>query len=142
MKKKCPKCEIEKSCENFNKNKSRKDGLQNYCRECQKEIDKAFQPKRDLTLKKKNLYDIRKRNRQHVINFLKKNPCVDCGEADVFVLEFDHKKNKHLNVSNMVSRGYSLEKIMKEIGKCDVRCANCHRRKTAKQFGWYKDIEI
>lgn len=78
----------------------------------------------------------RKRNTEFLVNYLKTHPCVDCGEKDFLVLEFDHRKNKSDNVSNLMS--YSINKILKEIEKCDVRCANCHRRKTVEQLGWYK----
>lgn len=62
--------------------------------------------------------------------------CQDCGEVDPVVLEFDHRDDKIMDVSTMIgSRSWSV--IQAEIAKCDVVCANCHRRRTAKRFGWY-----
>jgi hypothetical protein len=57
---------------------------------------------------------------------------------DPIVLEFDHLSDKITAVSKM-HRNFTLEAVKLEIRKCEVRCANCHRRKTAKQFGWYKN---
>lgn len=52
--------------------------------------------------------------------------CVDCGNTDIRVLEFDHVRGvKVANVSRMVLDA-SLDKIMAEIAKCEVRCRNCH----------------
>ncbi|MEI8175097.1 MAG: hypothetical protein WCG28_04060, partial [bacterium] len=69
-----------------------------------------------------------------------KNPCVDCHESDIAVLEFDHigKIPKFKAVSSLMGHRYPLEKIKEEIKKCEVRCANCHRRKTAKELKWFK----
>ncbi len=70
--------------------------------------------------------------------YLSFHPCVDCGEADPLVLELDHRdraKKLH-NLSRMWYNGYSWKKIEDEIAKCDVRCANCHRRRTAHQQKW------
>lgn len=70
--------------------------------------------------------------------FLISNPCVDCGETDPVVLQFDHVRGeKDRAISELIARGSSLEKIFAEIEKCDVRCANCHLRKTAIDQGWY-----
>lgn len=70
------------------------------------------------------------RNRKFIFEFLLKNPCVDCGESDPVVLEFDHVVGKkHRNVSAMVINASSIKKIQEEIDKCEVRCANCHRRR-------------
>jgi hypothetical protein len=41
-------------------------------------------------------------------------------------------------VSELVHNGAAIEQLAYEISKCDVRCANCHRRKTAKEGGWFK----
>jgi len=54
--------------------------------------------------------------------------CIDCGETNPVVLDFDHVKgNKIMCISNMVRNSYSIETIKKEIKKCEIRCANCHR---------------
>lgn len=70
--------------------------------------------------------------RQYIRDYLSEHPCVDCGEHDFVVLDFDHVRGEKVKaISKMVSSaGYSLETIQKEIDKCDVRCANCHRRRT------------
>lgn len=38
----------------------------------------------------------------------------------------------------MVKNGFSIENIFLEIEKCEVRCANCHLIKTARDFRWYQ----
>jgi hypothetical protein len=79
-------------------------------------------------------------NKLLILDYLKGKCCVDCGEADPIVLEFDHinPATKIDNVSNISRMGSSAKKIIAEIEKCEIRCANCHRRKTAKQLGWYR----
>lgn len=77
------------------------------------------------------------RNYRYLKEFLQKNPCVDCGESDIVVLEFDHVRGeKSGNVSDMANRALSITKIQKEIEKCEIRCANCHRRKTRMRDDW------
>jgi transcription elongation factor Elf1 len=56
--------------------------------------------------------------------------CVDCGESNHIVLDFDHLSNKKYNVSRMIHDGFSWAAIKKEIAKCEVVCANCHRIRT------------
>lgn len=123
----------------FHKNTAKADGLQTICKICKKSLSaKYFQ---DDKGHHKNLNKSRKdKARQFIFDYLLTHPCIDCGEKDPIVLEFDHKLDKIMSVSETVNAGFSLEKISLEIDKCEVRCANCHRRKTAKQLGWYKNI--
>lgn len=69
--------------------------------------------------------------------YLRSHGCVDCGEKDITVLEFDHRDEatKVLDIGVMVGRR-SWSIVLAEIQKCDVRCVNCHRRSTARQQGW------
>ena len=60
--------------------------------------------------------------------------CVDCGQSDSRVLDFDHVYGEKIgNVSDMVNGSYSIGAIKKEIRKCEVRCSNCHRIKTIER---------
>jgi hypothetical protein len=78
-----------------------------------------------------------RRNRIFLRNYLASRPCVDCGESDAIVLEFDHVRgSKSFNVSRGASDGMSIRKLSAEIKKCDVRCANCHKRRHKGEF-WY-----
>lgn len=73
----------------------------------------------------------RERLRQHVLEYKREHPCVDCGETDPLVLQFDHvNDDKECNVADMVTRSVGLERLKKEIEKCEVVCANDHLRRT------------
>lgn len=124
---------------NFNKKASTKDGLDTSCKVCLKHRrKKIYQNNKEYYIEKgkRNKIVTVQRNRDYIISYLKDHHCVDCGEDDILVLEFDHLDNKVNSISQM--RCSPLKAIIKEIAKCEVRCANCHRRKTAKQFGHYK----
>lgn len=69
----------------------------------------------------------RAKNKKYVHEFKKNSECVDCGETNPLVLDFDHLRDKYKCVSDMVHESYSIETIQKEIDKCEVRCSNCHR---------------
>lgn len=80
--------------------------------------------------------------RKYIYDYLLTHPCVDCGEVDPEVLTFDHVRGqKSANVSRLASQGKNIKVIKEEIAKCDVRCCNCHARKTARDFNWYKDFK-
>ncbi len=91
---------------------------------------------RDKYRAKMNLLK-RERMYRWLLGYYKTHPCVSCGERDPLVLEFDHTdaSEKMIEVSKLVNQ-WSLEKIQKEVEKCVVRCANCHRRKTAVDQNW------
>ena len=83
----------------------------------------------------------RENNRQRVFDYLAEHHCVDCGEIDPIVLDFDHRDGatKRGSISRLISQ-VSWAVLEREIAQCDVRCANCHRRRTAVQFSWSKMI--
>jgi hypothetical protein len=65
-----------------------------------------------------------------LVEFFRDYPCADCGESDPLVLEFDHRGNKSFNIAKG-ARDRNWQAVLDEIAKCDVVCANCHRRRTA-----------
>lgn len=139
--KQCCRCKELKPVEAFGRNKQQKDGLQKYCKECGRASGRRHYLKnkqRKLAIREAT-HAARRRNMQFVFNYLQSHPCVDCGEDDPVVLEFDHLRDKYKTISKLITYACSLDRIFREIEKCEVRCANCHRRKTAEQFGWYKD---
>jgi hypothetical protein len=116
-----------------------------YCKKCHAEY------RRKHYLKNKQRYvsaavikNTIKRNelRKMVFEYFKTHPCIDCGEDDPIVLEFDHRniEEKSESISKLISKFAKPEIVEAEMAKCDVRCANCHRKRTAKQFKWYESL--
>ena len=80
----------------------------------------------------------REKNAQKLWELLSKSSCKDCKNKDPRVLEFDHLGDKKFNVSRAVSGSTrAWETILREIEKCDIVCANCHRIRTQER-GNYK----
>lgn len=135
--KRCPVCELDLDVGKFYKHKNRSDGLQPQCKKCQgKYQNKNYKvsSKRRASIRQ----SAKTRRLAHievVTAYLREHPCVDCGENDPEVLEFDHVRGEKITeIAKLVSHGYSWALIEAEIAKCDVRCANCHRRKTRRDL--------
>lgn len=74
---------------------------------------------------------------RRLYDFLSANPCVDCGETDPLVLEFDHVRGEKFKEVGRMTQ-YSWDKIVTEVAKCEVRCGNCHKIKTAERANFHK----
>ncbi len=133
----CSRCKALKEGTEFNKNKTRKNGLQHYCRNCHGESVKTYLDNNRQSFNKKQA-EQRERKRRKLYEYLCLHPCVDCGEDDVTVLDFDHLRDKKHTISSLIVSKRCWLYVLKEIEKCEVRCANCHRKKTAEAFGWKK----
>jgi hypothetical protein len=74
---------------------------------------------------------------EFIVAYLREHPCADCGEADPLVLEFDHLRDKKFSIAS-VWRDHKWETVLDEMAKCEVVCANCHRRRTARRGGFIR----
>lgn len=137
MTKKCPRCNLVLEVSKFNwKVKNVKRAA--YCKGCSRQYIKNHYYKNTqyyIQKARKNNVKVKQEKIEYLQEYLATHPCIDCGENDILVLEFDHRvrEKKFDDVSRILKRRLSLEKLKQEIAKCDVRCANCHRRKTAKE---------
>jgi 5-methylcytosine-specific restriction endonuclease McrA len=116
--------------------RSEPEKLQSWCRACFAEANRRNYL-RNIDRERARLYRQKAsriaESKERAIEYLLEHPCVDCGEKDIIVLQFDHLHDKSFDVSVMISTGTTWTRIAIEIAKCDVRCANCHRRETARR---------
>ena len=101
------------------------------CKEC----NKGYQREHYLNNKPKYI----KKARDYKENIISKlrdlkslNPCKNCDNYFHFCqMDFDHITNdKSFNISKAAWYGKSWQAILKEIEKCELVCANCHRLRT------------
>lgn len=138
----CIRCKEQKPLSEFNFKIKAKNLRQAHCKDCSRlYVQGHYNKNKQYYLDKARVRNqrIRKIVKKFLWEYLSTNSCVDCGEKDPIVLEFDHIRDKLFNVSVM-ARNKTLIDVQNEVAKCEVRCANCHRRKTAKQFGWHKEF--
>jgi len=139
----CTKCKLDKPLEEFANNASKPDGKHNMCKKCKNRYNKGYyQTTKEIHNpgRAERRIAFRREMQDLLLEYLKKHPCIDCGETDPIVLEFDHRGDKLGNISQFVAWGKPKQVVLDEVAKCDVRCANCHKRKTARDFGWYKAL--
>ena len=135
--KRCGRCGEVKPFEEFAWRRKAKGQRHNYCRPCHS----AYHREHYLANKQRYVDQARRRKdlqridrTKYLIEYFEAHPCTDCGERDPVVLEFDHLGDKLFNIGTALTyRRWS--DILAEIAKCDVVCADCHRRRTKKQQG-------
>lgn len=73
--------------------------------------------------------DRRLEKREIVSNYKKLHPCTKCGENRYYVLDFHHLNgdDKEYAVSKLMKGGLRKERLLNEMKKCVILCANCHR---------------
>lgn len=128
----CGRCGHELPIECFNRHRK---GLQWWCRAC---FSAYFRERGDKH--RRQSYTARQARqralRARVLEHLRCHPCVDCGEDDPVVLEFDHVGEKTASISVLLSQSATRKAVEAEIARCEVVCVNCHRRRTAGRAGW------
>ncbi|MEY2434356.1 MAG: hypothetical protein QOC92_4081 [Acidimicrobiaceae bacterium] len=135
--KRCCTCGEVKPLDEFNRLSRAKDGRQPRCRQCHKDWHAAHKEHHNALIHARTRR-MRLELATLILEYLIVHPCVDCGETDPVVLEFDHLRDKVDNVSGLVRRLRTWEAIQDEIAKCEVVCANCHRRRTSQRAGTYR----
>ncbi len=138
----CGRCGESKSPDEFAWRRKALGQRHNMCRPChsvyhhehysankQRYITQARERKRALAIERT----------EWLLTYFDSHPCADCGESDPVVLEFDHRRDKQFNIGAVLPyRRWSS--VLEEIAKCDVVCANCHRRRTARRVGSVRSV--
>jgi hypothetical protein len=140
----CGRCNAWKPVAEFAWRRRERNQRHNMCRPChsayhrehylankQRYVDQARVSKRRLRLERT----------KYLFAYFETHPCADCGESDPMVLEFDHldaDANAFDIGAGLPYRSWSS--VIEEIGKCEVVCANCHRRRTARRAGTIRAV--
>src|SRR4051812_48540847 len=138
----CYRCGATKPANDFAWRRKAKGQRDTFCRPCrsaygrehyeankQRYIAQAAVVKRRLALERTRF----------LLDFFETHPCVDCGETNPVVLEFDHLRDKSFSIGGKLTT-HKWQAILDEIEKCDVVCANCHRIRTAKRRGTLRGL--
>ena len=141
--KRCGRCGETRPLTEFNRNSATRDGFQASCQTCMRQYQaQHYRQNRERHIARVRLDNLRRKTVAitELETYLKTHACVDCGTSDLRVLEFDHREGevKSAGISAMVGSGLPWDRILLEIEKCDVRCANCHRIMTITRGGHYR----
>ena len=70
-------------------------------------------------------------NREYILSLKEKSVCTDCRRKwPSYVLDFDHIGEGKTEIISRMTKRRNLEAVIKEIAKCELVCANCHRYRT------------
>lgn len=129
----CTACGVLKAREEYYK---KGDRIHSKCIPCHKAYyasEYRNKPARRVTVRKAQT-----KYRKNTVSFIRElkdnKECMDCKLTyPHYVLDFDHRpdEQKLVNISSIASRkNWTKDKVLAEIAKCDLVCANCHRIRT------------
>lgn len=136
----CSACKQEKNLEDFHL-KNKLTGKRQYmCKLCRADYIRSHYEANKAKYKAQTRVSNEAKKKFHqdlIIEYLREHPCVDCGNSDIEVLQFDHRDQdtKISEISRL--RTGSTKRLLREMDKCDIRCANCHMKRTRRQLGWW-----
>jgi hypothetical protein len=139
--KRCCTCHELRPLTEFNVRRAAKDGLQSRCRTCSRAWYAEHREQHRAEVRRRTGVT-RLEYKRRIGVHLQAHPCVDCGEADVRVLDFDHEvgTDKRADIASLVAACGRWSDVEAEIAKCSVRCANCHRRITSERAGDWRAV--
>ena len=120
----CHGCNVELPTSEFWKHKTK--GFQSLCKACSTKRRRNYYLQNKVRETERRLS--REQDLKEWFRDLKSQPCSDCGQSFHFsAMDWDHLSNKTVNVSDLIRKGFGKKRILQEIEKCDLVCANCHR---------------
>jgi hypothetical protein len=123
-------CGLYKEFSEFHKY-SKGSGYQSYCKPCKKADDHKRHA--DNRVHRVELQKLRRVGLAAWMWQIKReNSCTDCaGFFHPIAMQWDHiEDNKEIEISNAVKMGWSTNRILQEVAKCELVCANCHAIRT------------
>ena len=138
----CTRCGVTKPADEFKRIRKKTTRRDNLCQPCRT----AYQHEHYVKHRERYIKNAARRREAardtrtgYLLEYLSTHPCVDCGESDPVVLEFDHRGDKLFNIGHEF-RDRAWKDVLAEIDKCDVRCGNCHRIRTVEAHGWARAV--
>lgn len=125
----CTRCGEEKPLTEFNFKNKAKQKRQSQCRECQRKRERELYNElykyknRDLYNENRKKWRIEMRQ---LIQDIKSCGCCICGETEICCLDFHHLRDKKFEIAK--APDVSKDRLYKELEKCIILCANCHRK--------------
>ena len=141
---KCYRCGEVKPAEAFAWRRRRKLQRDSFCRPCRKAYGREHylaNRQRYVAQARMNKQRLARERTAYLLEYFDAHPCSDCGETDPTVLEFDHLRDKAFNIGQALPYR-NWDSILAEIEKCEVVCANCHRRRTGRRLGSVRAILV
>ena len=125
----CSKCKKEQPISEFHWRNKAQQILHSQCKTCEKERDKLhYQESKKRRQAVRLNAAFQKDGNLNLVDQIKSKGCKKCGDTRLYVLDFHHRdpNQKTDTISHMI-KSSNQENLLKELSKCDVLCANCHR---------------
>lgn len=133
--KECCICKETKSLDEFSWRNKAKGQKSKECKECHAKI-RAKYYERNKSSEISYVSQRRKELSKWLKEYKSNLKCNRCGEDHPATLEFHHinPAEKEVAISQVIRvKGWSIDRIMEEVNKCEVLCCNCHRKEHWRQ---------